>query len=72
MPMSSFRCKCAQATFAAACIALATSAAAQKSAGPLPAPMPAAIVAPVDTPYPGTISLQVDASDVYASRDECA
>src|SRR5271165_6400107 len=37
---------------------------AQSSAGPQPAPLPPPIVAPADTPYPGTISLLVDATNV--------
>ena len=40
--------------------------AAQKSAGPQPAPLPPPIAAPVDTPYPGTITLNVDATNVGA------
>ena len=64
MPNLFFPRKAATASFAAACIALAATAAAQKSPGPEPAPMPAPIIAPADTPYPGTISLVVDASDV--------
>ncbi len=36
---------------------------AQTTAGPGPLPMPAAIVPPRDTPYPGTIRLSVDATD---------
>ncbi len=40
-----------------------TSAFAQ-SAGPQPLPMPAPIAAPKDIPYPGTIRLAVDATDV--------
>lgn len=63
MPISFFRCRGA-AAFAAVCIALATTVAAQKSPGPQPVPMPPAIVAPVDTPYPGTISLLVDVTNV--------
>ena len=35
-----------------------------QSAGPQPAPTPPQISAPKDTPYPGTIRLAVDASDV--------
>jgi predicted metalloprotease with PDZ domain len=35
-----------------------------QSAGPQPLPMPAQIVAPKDTPYPGTIRLSVDATDL--------
>jgi len=49
--------------FAAILIALAP-ASAQSSAGPQPAPLPPAIVAPADTPYPGTLTLMVDATNV--------
>ena len=35
-----------------------------QSPGPQPVPMPPPIVAPRDVPYPGTIQLRVDASDV--------
>src|SRR5712692_5780014 len=35
----------------------------QSSPGPEPAPMPAGIIAPRDTPYIGTIRLNVDATD---------
>jgi len=63
MPHSYFRNKGAAAIFAAVTIFLAT-AIAQNSAGPQPVPMPPAIVAPVDTPYPGTISLLVDITNV--------
>ena len=45
---------------AAAVIALSGSGFAQSSAGPEPVPMPPPIVAPVDTPYPGTITLLVN------------
>ncbi len=36
------------------------SAWAQGSAGPQPAPLPPAVIAPADTPYPGTIALTVN------------
>lgn len=36
----------------------------QPTAGPQPAPLPPPIVAPVDTPYTGTIQLKVNATDV--------
>lgn len=35
-----------------------------QSPGPQPVPMPAPIVAPADVPYPGTIQLRVDATDL--------
>ncbi len=38
--------------------------AAQKTPGPMPAPLPPPIVAPADVPYPGTITLSVDATNV--------
>ena len=46
-------------------ITLSSAAYAQKS-GPQPVPLPPPIVAPADTPYPGTISLNVDATNVSA------
>jgi predicted metalloprotease with PDZ domain len=39
---------------------LAPVSGAQSSVGPQPVPLPPPIVAPADTPYPGTISLTVD------------
>lgn len=38
---------------------------AQNSPGPQPVPLPPPITAPVDTPYPGTIGLYVDMTDVH-------
>src|SRR3954465_3708443 len=35
-----------------------------QSQGPQPVPMPPAIAAPADTPYPGTIQVRVDATDI--------
>jgi predicted metalloprotease with PDZ domain len=35
-----------------------------QSRGPQPLPLPPAIAAPADTPYPGTIRLSVDATDI--------
>ncbi len=52
------------AIFAAICIVLTTTGYAQKAPGPQPAPLPPPIVAPADTPYPGTISLLVDVTDI--------
>ncbi len=40
------------------------TALAQQSAGPSPLPMPPAIPAPQDVPYPGTVKLAVDATDL--------
>ena len=54
----------AAAVFAALCIALSATAYAQNSPGPQPAPLPPPIVAPADTPYPSTISLLVDATNI--------
>jgi predicted metalloprotease with PDZ domain len=39
---------------------------AQKSPGPQPVPLPPPIVAPADIPYPGTLSLMVDVTNVNA------
>ena len=41
-------------------LALASIGFAQSSSGPQPVPMPPAIATPVDTPYPGTIALEVN------------
>jgi len=49
------------AFFAAICL-LGSAALAQT--GPQPAPMPPPIAAPADTPYPGTISLMVDMTNI--------
>jgi predicted metalloprotease with PDZ domain len=46
------------------CSAFGPLAYAQQSAGPQPVPLPPAIQAPVDKPYPGTIGLAVSAVDV--------
>jgi predicted metalloprotease with PDZ domain len=64
MPHSFFRDRGAAAIFAAVCIALTTTAHAQNSTGPQPVPQPPPIVAPADTPYPGTISLLVDITNI--------
>jgi predicted metalloprotease with PDZ domain len=45
------------------CAALAPIAQSQQFAGPEPAPLPPAIQAPTDKPYPGVVSLAVSASD---------
>src|ERR1700733_9206962 len=64
MPHSFSHRRGAAAVFAALCIALSETAYAQNSPGPQPVPLPPPIVAPADTPYPGTISLLVDATNV--------
>ncbi|HWO37055.1 MAG TPA: hypothetical protein VNO32_50410 [Candidatus Acidoferrum sp.] len=64
MPHSFSRRRGATAVFAALCIALSATAYAQNSPGPQPAALPPPIVAPADTPYPGTISLLVDATNI--------
>ena len=48
---------------AIAALFLATPLAAQPSDGPQPYPMPPVIAAPRDVAYPGTIRLEVDATD---------
>ncbi len=45
-------------------LVLSGSSALSQSAGPQPFPMPAPIAAPKDAPYPGTIRLSVDATDI--------
>jgi predicted metalloprotease with PDZ domain len=64
MPHSFFRRRGATAFFAAVCIALSTTGYAQNSPGPQPIPLASPIVAPADTPYPGTISLLVDITNI--------
>ena len=54
----------ALAFFAILSTASASVVSAQSSPGPTPAPLPPPIAAPVDTPYPGTIALLVDVTDV--------
>lgn len=53
-------------TLVTTCLILPAAAQAQHSPGPQPVPLPPPIVAPVDTPYPGTISLLVDVTNVTA------
>jgi len=47
-----------------AALAFTVSAVAQNPPQPMPAPMPAPIAAPVDKPYPGSIRLSVDITNV--------
>jgi predicted metalloprotease with PDZ domain len=56
--------KGALAVFAAVCVALPTTLYAQNSSGPQPVPLPPPVVAPADTPYPATISLFVDLTNI--------
>jgi predicted metalloprotease with PDZ domain len=64
MPSSLFRRIGSLAAFSAICLAFAATVRAQNSPGPQPAPLPPPIAAPADTPYPGTISLLVDATNM--------
>jgi predicted metalloprotease with PDZ domain len=64
MPHSFFHRRDAAVVFGALCIALTATALAQNSSGPQPVPLPPPIAAPADTPYPGTISLLVDVTNV--------
>ncbi len=66
MPDSFYRRKGLLTILVAACIVLPLAAQAQHSPGPQPLPLPPPIATPADTPYPGTISLLVDASNVTA------
>ena len=64
MPHLFSPCKGALAVFAAVCVALPTTLYAQNSSGPQPVPLPPPVVAPADTPYPATISLFVDLTNI--------
>ena len=64
MAYSFFRRRTAAALYAALSIALTTAVYAQNSSGPQPAPLPPPIAAPADMPYPGTISLSVDITNI--------
>ena len=52
------------AAFAALLLLPILAVSAQNTPGPQPVPLPPPIVAPADTPYSGTISLMVDATNV--------
>ncbi len=54
----------APALLVAVCAVLTIVGYAQDSPGPQPAPLPPPIVAPADTPFPGTISLDVDITNI--------
>jgi predicted metalloprotease with PDZ domain len=64
MPHSFFRRRGAAAVSVVVCIALTTTVVSQNSLGPQPVPLPPPVVAPADTPYPGTISLLVDVTNI--------
>ena len=69
MPRSFFCRRAATSLFVllaalALSIALTAAAHAQDSAGPQPVPLPPPIAAPADMPYPGTISLSVDITNI--------
>jgi predicted metalloprotease with PDZ domain len=64
MPYSFFHRRSAAALLVAVSIALSALVHAQNSPGPQPVAPPPPIVAPADTPFPGTISLLVDVTDV--------
>ena len=61
---SFFRLRVTSVVCTAMSVAVVTTASAQNSPGPNPVPLPPSVVAPADTPYPGTISLLVDVTDV--------
>ncbi len=64
MPYSFLRRLRVAASFAAFSIALTSAANAQNPTNPEPVPLPPPISAPVDTPYPGTLSLTVDITNL--------
>jgi len=64
VPHSFFRRRGAAAVCVTICIALTTTVYSQNSLGPQPVPLPPPVVAPADTPYPGTISLLVDVTHI--------
>ena len=64
MPHSFFRRRGAAAVCVVVCIALTATVYSQNSPGPQPVPLPPPVVEPADTPYPGTISLLVDVTNI--------
>jgi hypothetical protein len=64
VPYSLFGRRNAAALVAALSIALTCAVYAQNAGDPQPVPLPPPIVAPVDTAYPGTISLSVDITNI--------
>lgn len=59
-----FRKALIQILLAASAASLFATAVAAQSAGPQPLPLPAVVPAPQDTPFPGVIRLDVDATDL--------
>jgi predicted metalloprotease with PDZ domain len=59
-----FSCRNAATLLAALSFSLAGACYAQNSPGPQPVPLPPPISAPADVPYPGTIGLHVDLTDI--------
>ncbi len=55
--------RCCLAGLVLAVVGVSSAVYGQSSAGPQPVPLPPPIVAPADTPYPGTIELMVDLTD---------
>ena len=62
MTRSHLFCRGVAALVAVFCVTIPLCA--QNSVGPQPAPLPPPIAAPVDTPYPGALSLLVDLTNV--------
>lgn len=52
------------ALLASVSLGLTLAAMAQSSPGPQPVPLPPPIIAPADIPYPGTVALTVDLTDI--------
>ncbi|MGC1782252.1 MAG: peptidase M61 [Acidobacteriaceae bacterium] len=61
--MRSLICGRGVAILAGFCIIATSTAFSQDSLGPQPVPLPPPVIAPADTPYPGTINLRVDLTD---------
>jgi predicted metalloprotease with PDZ domain len=64
MPRWFFRCRYFAVTCAVFCVALSTPSYTQNSAGPQPVALPTPVRPPVDEPYPGTIALSVDLTNI--------
>ncbi len=64
MPRWLFCSRSVAAVFAAVCLTFTSATYGQNAAGPQPVPLPPLVPAPVDKPYAGTISLNVDLTNV--------